>query len=91
MLDFANTSSNEPYRVFCQRNFLTPHPARFPGPVVEFFIEFLTDETDLVLDPFGGSNVTGAIAERLGRRWLAAELEARIPGRLCRQVLGVQG
>jgi site-specific DNA-methyltransferase (cytosine-N4-specific) len=26
-----------------------------------------------VLDPFAGSNTTGAVAERLGRRWLAVE------------------
>jgi site-specific DNA-methyltransferase (cytosine-N4-specific) len=40
----------------------------------EFFIKFLTDSGDLVLDPFAGSNVTGAVAERLGRRWMAVEL-----------------
>lgn len=40
----------------------------------EFFIKLLTDEGDLVVDPFAGSNTTGAVAERLGRRWIAAEL-----------------
>jgi hypothetical protein len=29
---------------------------------------------DLVLDPFGGSCVTGEVAERLRRKWLCAEL-----------------
>jgi site-specific DNA-methyltransferase (cytosine-N4-specific) len=38
-----------------------------------FFIEFLTDPGDLVLDPFAGSNTTGAAAEELGRRWIAVE------------------
>lgn len=33
-----------------------------------------SDEGDLVVDPFAGSNTTGAVAERLGRRWIAAEL-----------------
>jgi len=31
----------------------------------------LTDEGDVVLDPFAGSNTTGAVAEALERRWLA--------------------
>ena len=33
----------------------------------------MTDEGDLVLDPFAGSNTTGAVAERLGLRWIAAD------------------
>jgi site-specific DNA-methyltransferase (cytosine-N4-specific) len=28
----------------------------------------------LVLDPFAGSNVTGHVAEALGRRWLSIEI-----------------
>jgi site-specific DNA-methyltransferase (cytosine-N4-specific) len=43
----------------------------------EFFIEFLTDPGDIVLDIFAGSNTTGAAAERLGRRWIAFELEQK--------------
>ena len=34
----------------------------------------LTDEGDLVLDIFGGSNTTGFAAEALNRRWLTFEL-----------------
>ncbi|HEV2944003.1 MAG TPA: DNA methyltransferase [Solirubrobacteraceae bacterium] len=41
-----------------------------------FFVRFLTDEGDLVLDPFAGSNTTGATAEGLERRWLSIEPEA---------------
>jgi hypothetical protein len=40
----------------------------------EFFIKFLTDPGDLVVDPFAGSNVTGEVAECLERYWLAFEL-----------------
>jgi site-specific DNA-methyltransferase (cytosine-N4-specific) len=40
----------------------------------EFFIKFLTDPGDLVVDPFAGSNVTGEVAEGLERYWLAFEL-----------------
>jgi site-specific DNA-methyltransferase (cytosine-N4-specific) len=41
--------------------------------LAEFFVQLLTDPGDLVFDPFGGSNTTGAAAQRLGRRWLAIE------------------
>lgn len=41
--------------------------------VVRFFVKMLTDPGDLVLDPFGGSNSTGAMAEELGRKWIAIE------------------
>jgi site-specific DNA-methyltransferase (cytosine-N4-specific) len=49
------------------------HPARFPAELPRFFIEFLTEPDDLVLDPFAGSNTTGAVAEQLGRKWIAVE------------------
>lgn len=51
------------------------HPARFPTQVPSFFIRLLTDEDDLVVDPFAGSNVTGHAAEDLRRRWAAFELD----------------
>jgi site-specific DNA-methyltransferase (cytosine-N4-specific) len=51
------------------------HPARFPPDLPRFFIKFLTEEGDLVLDFFSGSNTTGAVAEELGRRWLSMELD----------------
>jgi site-specific DNA-methyltransferase (cytosine-N4-specific) len=52
---------------------LKVHPARFPAALPEFFIKLLTDEEDIILDPFAGSNTTGAIAEKLQRRWIAVE------------------
>jgi DNA modification methylase len=36
-----------------------------------------TGEGDLVLDPFAGSNVTGEVAERLNRNWVAFEREEK--------------
>jgi site-specific DNA-methyltransferase (cytosine-N4-specific) len=33
----------------------------------------LTEPGDLVMDPFAGSNTTGAVAEDLERRWLGVE------------------
>jgi hypothetical protein len=37
----------------------------------EFFIRFLTEPGDLVLDIFAGSNTTGYVAECEGRKWMA--------------------
>jgi site-specific DNA-methyltransferase (cytosine-N4-specific) len=35
----------------------------------------LTDQDDLVIDIFAGSNTTGQVAEAARRRWLAFELD----------------
>ncbi len=70
---FSNTVSTDSYRAYCKAKNLKPHPARMAPDLAEFFIKFLTDEDDLVLDPFGGSNTTGAMAEDLGRRWITLE------------------
>jgi DNA modification methylase len=73
VLTFSNTSASDPYQSYCKANGLDKHPARMPQGLAEFFIKFLTDEGDLVFDPFGGSNTTGSAAENLGRCWLATE------------------
>lgn len=73
LLKAANTRSRDSYCDFCVERGATIHPARMPRTLVEFFIRFLTDEGDLIIDPFAGSNTTGAIAEQMGRRWASVE------------------
>lgn len=73
LIEVSNTRSFDSYQVFCREHGHEIHPARFPREVPEFFVKFLTEPGDLVLDPFAGSNMTGAVAERHGRRWLAFE------------------
>jgi len=73
LLEFGNNDSNGYYLRACKQAGIKPHPARFPPQLPSFFIDFLTDEGDLVLDPFAGSNTTGAVAEQARRRWLAIE------------------
>lgn len=75
LLKAANTISSDGYRKFCLDHATDVHPARMPTSLVDFFVRFLTDEGDMVLDPFAGSNTTGAVAEGLGRRWLSVEAE----------------
>jgi DNA modification methylase len=73
----GNNDSNGVYLKLCEQAGFKPHPARFPPQIPEFFVNFLTDEGDLVVDIFAGSNTTGAVCDRLRRRWLAFELELR--------------
>lgn len=73
VLSFSNTCSNNYYLRTCRDKNITPHPARMNSGLVNFFIEFLTDEDDLILDPFAGSNTTGYCAEKLKRQWISLE------------------
>ena len=77
MIERGNNESNSDYIRLCGERGLKPHPARFPAALPEFFIKLLTDPHDLVVDPFAGSNTTGAVAEGLKRRWLAFEREPK--------------
>jgi site-specific DNA-methyltransferase (cytosine-N4-specific) len=72
-LKFGNNSANDNYTLRCKEAGIKIHPARFPAALPDFFIRFLTDEGDVVLDPFAGSNTTGAVAEKLNRRWIVTE------------------
>jgi adenine-specific DNA-methyltransferase len=45
-----------------------------PESLLERVIELGSDENDLVADFFCGSGTTGAVAERLGRKWIMADL-----------------
>lgn len=75
LIESGNNESNSAYIKSCAARGIKPHPARFPAALPEFFIKLLTNPDDYVLDIFAGSNTTGAIAERLGRRWLAFEIK----------------
>ena len=71
----SHTTSNDFFFRTCRERGVTPHPARMPTGLAAFFIEFLTDPGDLVLDPFAGSNTTGFAAELLERRWASIEVK----------------
>lgn len=71
----ANTDSNSRYLQRCRKEGSPPHPARFPRQLPEFFVRFLTQRGDVVLDPFAGSNMTGWVAEKERRRWIAFDSE----------------
>lgn len=74
LIAVPNTESNSHYMRYCKENELPPHPARFPSAIPEYFIRMLTDENDLVIDPFAGSCITGEVCERLNRNWMCCDL-----------------
>lgn len=85
LIAIPNTESNGAYQRYCEEHGLKPHPARFPAELPEYFIRMLTERGDLVVDPFAGSCVTGEVAERLGRRWVCAEIiKEYLEASLCR-------
>jgi len=49
-------------------------PTQKPEALLQRIIELSSNEDDLVADFFCGSGTTGAVAERLGRRWIMADL-----------------
>lgn len=74
-LEWGNNDSNSAYMQACKEKGIKTHPARFPSVLPDFFTRLLTERGDLVLDPFGGSNTTGRVAEDLERLWLTIDLE----------------
>jgi len=53
------------------------HPTQKPEALLHRIIVISTKPGDVILDPFFGSGTTGAVAKRLGRRWIGVE---RDPG-----------
>ena len=74
VLSLSNTGSGDYFSKYCRENGISRHPATMHPGLIAFFMEFLTDESDLILDPFAGSNTTGFIAEKLKRKWIGIEV-----------------
>lgn len=73
LLQIPNTDSNSHYLRTCKTLGRDRHPARYPEDLPRFFIKFLTDPGDLIVDIFSGSNTTGKVAEELDRKWLSID------------------
>lgn len=90
LLQYSNSESNTQYLRYCKEIGSKGHPARFPSSLPEFFIKFLSDEDDLVIDIFGGSATTGMVAEQLKRKWVTIELNeeyvAQSAFRFCKDI-----
>jgi adenine-specific DNA-methyltransferase len=51
-----------------------PFPTPKPERLIRQILQIATDVGDTVLDSFGGSGTTGAVAQKMGRRWIMVEL-----------------
>ncbi|GAA1763393.1 hypothetical protein GCM10009810_23250 [Nostocoides vanveenii] len=57
-------------KMFGKDSFSTPKPERLLAQV----LRVATNENDVVMDCFAGSGTTAAVAHKMGRRWITAEL-----------------
>ena len=63
-------SKKEMRYLFGEDLFGTPKPER----LMERIIHLATNPGDIILDSFSGSGTTGAVAHKLGRKWIMVEL-----------------
>ncbi|MEZ4605847.1 MAG: site-specific DNA-methyltransferase [Deinococcales bacterium] len=75
LIQISHSESGSHYLASCKVAEVKGHPARFPTKLPEFFIRFLTNPKDLVVDIFSGSNTTGFVAEKEDRYWLSFEIK----------------
>lgn len=72
--DFADTNRRAKGEIQAlfpgEEEFATPKPER----LLERIIHIATNPGDIVLDCFGGSGTTAAVAQKMGRRWVTCEL-----------------
>ena len=71
--------------------FATPKPEE----LVRLALQISTNTNDLVLDSFGGSGTTGAVAQKMGRNWIMVEMgehcQTHLMPRLQKVIEGEQG
>jgi modification methylase len=66
------------------------HPTQKPEALLHRVLLSSTKAGDVVLDPFFGSGTTGAVAKRLGRRWIGLEREEAYAKAAERRITTVQ-
>lgn len=69
----VNTIWNDLNRVGNTSGERTDYPTQKPEQLIERIIRASSRENDIVLDAFSGSGTTPAVAEKLGRRWIAMD------------------
>jgi len=63
-------AKREVLALFGDSGFITPKPES----LLHRILTIASDPGDLILDSFGGSGTTGAVAHKMGRRWIMIEL-----------------
>jgi adenine-specific DNA-methyltransferase len=70
---------------------LLHYPTQKPEALLDRIIRSSSNEGDLVLDCFCGSGTTASAAEKLGRRWIAADLSRFAIHTTRKRLLGIMG
>lgn len=68
----------------------TGYPTQKPEAMLERFIKASSNEGDLIADFFVGSGTTAAVAEKLGRKWIASDLGKFAIHTTRKRMIGVQ-
>ncbi|HAU1543640.1 TPA: site-specific DNA-methyltransferase [Legionella pneumophila] len=79
-ITFENRASND----------RTAYPTQKPTKLLERIIKASSNEGDLIADFFCGSGTTAAVAERLGRKWLACDLGKFAIHTTRKRMIGIQ-
>lgn len=66
------------------------YPTQKPEKLLERVIKVSSNEGDLVLDCFGGSGTTAAVAEKLGRRWVTVDAGKLSIYTIQKRILGIE-
>lgn len=66
------------------------HPTQKPESLLHRILTIASKPGDLVLDPFFGSGTTGAVAKRLGRRFIGIERDAAYAAAAEQRIAAVQ-
>ncbi len=66
------------------------YPTQKPEALLERIIKASSNEGDLVADVFGGSGTTAAVSEKLGRKWIVADLGKFAIHATRKRLIGVQ-
>ncbi|MBU0570402.1 site-specific DNA-methyltransferase [Patescibacteria group bacterium] len=70
MVGHTQDAKKEMLSLFGEDFFSTPKPEK----LLSVILHIATNPGDLVLDSFAGSGTTGAVAHKMGRRWIMVEL-----------------
>jgi site-specific DNA-methyltransferase (adenine-specific) len=68
----------------------TPHPTQKPEELIRKFVLASSNVGDIVIDPFSGSGTTAVVAEQLGRRWMACDLDPQYNKWAIKRIEGVR-
>ena len=66
------------------------YPTQKPEKLIERIVKASSNEGDLVLDCFGGSGTTAAVAEKLGRRWITVDAGKLSIYTIQKRIIGIE-